>query len=107
MNDKSLRRVRIDNGMVLSSSPAKTYILIGESDITKKLGLTCDGLQPGGIMAVTTKNAVVLAGPKSSIDPDGTFRAAVAFLESLGCRYLWPGELGKRYSKAEHFQWLN
>ncbi|MFA5645520.1 MAG: DUF4838 domain-containing protein [Candidatus Ratteibacteria bacterium] len=100
VSDRSLRRLRVDNGRVLSSSSAKTYILIGESDITKKLGLTCDGLQPGGIMAVTTKNAVVLAGPKSSIDPDGTFRAAVAFLESLGCRYLWPGELGKVIPKS-------
>ena len=93
-------RLKAEKGRIISSLPMKTYILIGESDITKSLGVSCDGLKPGGILAVTTGNSLILAGPKSTIDPDGTFRAAVAFLESLGCRYLWPGELGKVLPKT-------
>lgn len=94
-------QLKIEKGRIISSHPTKTYILIGESDITKSLGVSCDGLKPGGILAVTTGNSLILAGPKSTIDPDGTFRAAVAFLESLGCRYLWPGELGKVLPKTK------
>jgi|GEM_PF-1710187 len=47
-------------------------------------------LPPETAVVRTEKNRVLLSGPA-----DGLPLAVCYFLEKLGCRYLWPGELGK------------
>ncbi|MBO4648484.1 MAG: DUF4838 domain-containing protein [Lentisphaeria bacterium] len=47
-------------------------------------------LPPETAVARTEKGRVLLSGPA-----DGLPLAVFYFLEKLGCRYLWPGELGK------------
>ena len=77
---------------------AETYIAVGESALTRKLGITTDGLGPGGIIVQTFPKALVLLGTdqRTPTDPNGTQYAVTTFLEDhLGVRFLWPGELGK------------
>jgi hypothetical protein len=74
------------------------YIAVGESSLTQSLGVSAKGLGAGGIRIRTFPNALVLLGPDQAtpLDPNGTLYAVTTFLEdSLGCRFLWPGELGK------------
>jgi len=74
------------------------FILVGESGLTKRLGLTRERLGPGGVAIETLPNSIGLFGPDQATpaDPWGTLYAATVFLEDhLGCRYLWPGETGK------------
>lgn len=74
------------------------FIAIGESSLTRKLGVTVKGLGPGGIVIRSFPNALVILGADdvTPSDPNGTHYAVTTFLEdSLGCRFLWPGELGK------------
>jgi hypothetical protein len=77
---------------------AEAFILVGEGELARQLGVTAEGLGPGGIRIRTTGNALVLLGPDTYTpsDPWGTRYAVTRFLEdSLGCRFLWPGETGK------------
>ncbi|MFK5924108.1 MAG: DUF4838 domain-containing protein [Verrucomicrobiota bacterium] len=81
---------------VQSSSP-QTFILIGESSITNRLGVKVENLGPGGILLRTFPNSLVLLGAdeKTPSDSNGTRYAVTTFLEeALGFRFLWPGELG-------------
>jgi len=66
-------------------------ILLGRFPILKDLGIDPEALGPEGMLLRTLGNTVVISGK----DGAGTQHAVHAFLESLGCRYLWPGELGK------------
>jgi len=64
--------------------------------LTRKLGVTGDGLGHGGMRIKTQGNALILLGPWDGVAyTGGTVYAVVTFVESLGCRYLWPGETGK------------
>jgi len=76
---------------------AGTQIHIGQSRLTEALGLGDAGLGPGGIRIKTMPGAVAVYGldDKTPTDPLGTLHAATVLLERLGCRYLWPGRLGK------------
>lgn len=78
-------------------SPDKTYILAGESRFTKGLGCSTDKLGPGGFMIKTFPNALVIMGAddKEPSDRWGTRYGCTYFLETLGCRYLWPDKLGQ------------
>jgi hypothetical protein len=98
--------LQVANGRIVSnagneaaSAKDQAYILVGESDLTRKLGISSEDLGPGGIHIRTTDNALILLGPgkeKAPTDPYGTRYAVNQFLEDyLGCRFLWPGELGK------------
>ncbi|MGM0488126.1 MAG: DUF4838 domain-containing protein [Planctomycetota bacterium] len=74
-------------------------VLVGDTKMAGELGVTAEGLGIGGMRAKTTGNALVLlggpeGGPAHS-DPNGVRYAVIEVLELLGCRYLWPGELGK------------
>ncbi len=76
----------------------ETYIAVGESTLTRNLGVTTDGLGPGGIIVRTFPKALVLLGAdqRTPTDPQGAQYAVTTFLEDhLGVRFLWPGELGK------------
>lgn len=75
-----------------------TLVLVGEGRLVRELGLSSDGLGPGGICLQTFPNGLALFGAdaKTPQDPWGTVYAAIALLEEpLGCRYLWPGPSGK------------
>jgi hypothetical protein len=77
---------------------AKTFILVGEGDLVRRLGLSSTPLGPGGIAIRTFPNSLALLGPdtKTPSDPWGTLYAVFVFLEDeLGVRNLWPGQLGK------------
>jgi hypothetical protein len=95
LKDVTVTDQRIDTESI---EPAENVILLGESKLAEVLGATSDGLGPGGILIKTFPNSLVLLGPSKTTPSDafGTRYAVTAFLEdSLGCRFLWPGELGK------------
>ena len=99
-------RIDATSRSVRTSEPQQpdVFILIGESELTKRLGLTCEGLGPGGVAIETLPNAIALYGPdeQTPSDPWGTLYAVTRFLEeTLGCRYLWPGESGKVIPRRE------
>jgi len=101
VTERDLADASVENGRVVLPSGAmdgKAFILVGEGDLARRLGATSEGLGPGGILIRTFPNALVLLGPddRTPSDPWGTRYAVLTFLdEVLGCRYLWPGELGK------------
>ena len=69
----------------------KTFIIFGKYHKLKKLGIFLEHLGPEGIVLRTIGNTLVVAGK----DDRGVSHSVYTFLELLGCRYLWPGELGK------------
>ena len=77
------------------------FILVGESEAAGRLGLTSEGLGPGGIVLKTRGNVLALFGPEAESDNAGTRHAVVEFLETLGVRYLWPGETGRVLPKSD------
>ncbi len=99
IHETDLKGAQIVEGRVVAGpqGSANTFILIGESALAKQLGASGEGLGPGGILLRTLPNALVLLGPDASTpaDPWGTRYAVTTLLdETLGCRYLWPGETG-------------
>jgi len=75
-----------------------TFLLVGKSSLVERLGVDFSKFQPGEIQIKTFPNAVILVGADKLTpnDPGGTRYAVSTFLEdSLGVRFLWPGELGK------------
>ena len=100
VREGALERVSVAQGRVEAALPGvspESFILVGESGLTRRLGLTADGLGAGGVLLRTLANALVLLGPdeKTPSDPNGTRYAVTTFLEdTLGFRMLWPGELG-------------
>lgn len=97
--EDTLGEVKVQDGRLVPprGSAWKAFLLVGESELARKLGATADGLGAGGILVRSAGNAVVVLGPDAQTrsDPWGSRHAAVALLEELGCRYLWPGETGK------------
>lgn len=75
----------------------RNLILLGQFEVLKALGVDLEALGPEGIVLKTVGNTVVIAGK----DAFGLRHAVYAFLEALGCRYLWPGELGKVVPQRE------
>lgn len=78
-------------------APFSAFVVIGDGALSRKLGVTPEGLGPGGIAIKTLPNALVLLGADDGRPNDGagTLHAVTTFLEdSLGVRYLWPGETG-------------
>jgi len=98
--EDELGDVKVERGRLVPE-PGKVgegveaFVLVGEGDVAKRLGMTAEGLGPGGVLMKTGANVVALLGPRSPSDPFGTRHAVISFLEELGCRYLWPGRLGK------------
>lgn len=77
------------------------FVLVGEGEASRRMGLTGDGLGPGGILVKTTGNVLALLGPDAASDNAGTRHAVIEFLESIGVRYLWPGATGRVIPKLE------
>jgi hypothetical protein len=78
-----------------------SFVLVGESQAARSLGLTSAGLGPGGILVRTRGNVLALLGPSAPSDNGGTRHAVIELLEQLGVRYLWPGEVGRVIPKSE------
>ncbi|MBN2270376.1 MAG: hypothetical protein JXN61_07175, partial [Sedimentisphaerales bacterium] len=98
LKENELPDVKVENGRVEAGTTAQAFILVGEGNLTTKLGTTSKGLGPGGIRIRTFDNGLAMLGPddRTPSDPYGTRYAVTTFLENeLGCRYLWPGETGK------------
>lgn len=90
-----LGEVKIDGERVTSAKvPASSYILVGESDLTRQLKMTPQ-LQDGAMYIKSAGNVVALLGPADGTAfTGGAVYAVHHLLESLGVRYLWPGQLG-------------
>ena len=101
LRERELGKPRLEEGQLLfagGSVSTSNVVLVGEGKLARMLGATSDELGPGGTLIRTYANALVLLGPddKTPSDPNGTRYAVTLFLEqALGCRYLWPGEVGK------------
>lgn len=83
----------------LGSGPQPVWILVGESNRSRKLGFDPRAVGLEGFIVRTAENAVILAGDDSGSKKarrTGTLWAVYDFLQDqLGCRWLWPGETGQ------------
>lgn len=101
VSEKELANARVESGKIVpadSSKLAANFIVLGEGELTKRLGVSLEGIGTGGIVMKSIGNAVVLAGTSDNAAAkvrDPNTHAVFAFLETLGCRFLWPGEAGK------------
>ena len=101
LGEAELHDARIEGGKVIASGgkiAAETFILLGESELTRRLGLSLDGIGAGGILLKSGGNTIALLGRddgSSGKRKDSASHAVFNFLETLGCRSLWPGETGK------------
>lgn len=100
ISEKDLAAAKVENGRITArddQTAVQTYLLVGDGALTKRLGLSTDGLGPGGIVVKTGGNTVALFARDdgSTVRTPANARAVFRFLEALGCRYLWPGETGK------------
>jgi hypothetical protein len=90
--------IRTEDRVTGTPTQDEAWVLVGESKLTEKQGLTSKGLQAGGIVLHAKGHVLALFGTdaRTPTDPHGTRYAVTTFLEDkLGIRYLWPGELGK------------
>jgi hypothetical protein len=90
--------VRREDPTAAAPAPGQAWVLVGEGKLAAKLGLSSQGLGPGGIVLSAKGEVLALfgTGAHTPADPHGTRYAVTTFLEDqLGVRYLWPGELGK------------
>lgn len=101
LRESDLAGARVENGRLVvpqSKIRVENFILLGESELTKHLGLSLDDVGPGGIVVQTGANTIGLLAKNDGLD-NGRYpahgRAVFRLLEELGCRHLWPGELGK------------
>jgi hypothetical protein len=98
---KDFSGARVDAGRIVApegKTSAQNFILLGESELTKQLGISSEGIGQSGVVMKTAGNAVVLLGLKGGATgkrDNVNANAVYNFLESLGCRFLWPGEAGK------------
>ena len=102
LTEAELGDVRIEKGRLIPTrvqSATDTFILLGESELTRRLGLSLDGVGAGGIVLKSSGNTLAILGRADTAAgkqrPDENIRAVCNFLEVLGCRFLWPGETGK------------
>jgi predicted esterase YcpF (UPF0227 family) len=79
----------------------RTWISIGHTRFARSKGPSPAALKPEEIRVVVEPSWVILLGNEASNDPEGsstqwgTYYAVVEFLERLGVRWLWPGEIGE------------
>lgn len=98
--EKDLAGAQVQDGRIIlpdSKLAAQNFILLGDGTLTHKLGLSLDGLGPGGIVVQTGGNSLALLAKDdgSTVRSPASARPVFRFLEAIGCRYLWPGETGK------------
>ncbi len=98
---KELGGFRVEAGRLVAPSAktaAQSFILLGDGELAHRLGVSLDGVGPDGIVLKTTGNVIALLGRRRTTTAkrdEPTANATFRFLETLGCRNLWPGESGK------------
>jgi len=79
-------------------------ILVGESKFTEALGLSAEALEPDGFTILSRPEALIILGkddprvnPQAwrSLGSAGTLYGVYRFLEELGVRFYYPGEVGE------------
>ena len=94
-----------DGRLTVEKLPAvETFLLVGKSPATELLGLDVSDFKPAEIVIKSFPNAVAMLGADglTPVDAAGTQYAVNTFLEdTLGVRFLWPGELGKVVPQRE------
>ncbi len=96
-----LGRPSVQDGRIVpepgkAATASSSFIVLGESELTRLLKIGTEGLGRGGIRIKTIGNTAVLLGTDDGArSPGGQAYAVYQFLEMLGCRALWPGESGK------------
>lgn len=80
--------------------PVPYLVAVGDTKLSASQGLSGRDLPPEGYRIKTVGNVLLLVGSDARADNnmplEGTRHAAAALLERhLGCRWLWPGELGE------------
>ena len=99
--EKDFADAKVEHGRLIAptgKTDFATFIILGEGELSRKLGVDAAGLGLGGIRLKSTSNTLTLLAKFDGLD-NGRYpvhaRAVVRLLEELGCRYLWPGEIGK------------
>ena len=100
MEEGKLSEARIVAGRLVAPAgrtEADTFILLGEGNLTRRIGVTTEGLGAGGIVVKSGANTLTLLARDDGSDArrPALARSVFHLLEALGCRYLWPGEVGK------------
>jgi hypothetical protein len=101
MAEGDLGAVKVDDGRIAPSNgnlSDKTFILLGEGELTRQLKLSLEGIGAGGVVLKSGVNFVALLERDDGSNgkrKDATAHVVFNFLEALGCRCLWPGEIGK------------
>ncbi len=101
VSEKELASPRVEGGKIIPADAGKfaeNFIVLGEGELTKRLGISLDGIGTGGIVLKSGANYVALVGTSDIVGAkqrDANTHAVFTFLESLGCRFVWPGETGK------------
>ncbi len=86
--DKETRRLADELKYHLDAITGGDFKIVGEHTSGKPaIIFTADGPESEKVTAVTGENTVTLSGNRAM--------AMYYLLEKLGCRYLWPGKLGK------------
>ena len=89
---------------VATESGDLTPFYLGDCDATRELGIDARRLNPEGFHIVLRPDACAIVGRIPSPDDDpgivdseqvGVWHGVHRFLEDLGVRWLWPGELGE------------
>lgn len=73
----------------------RPVVVFGDSAAAAGFGVDVGALKPETAVVKTRGNRVLIAGRGA-----GVSHALTYFLESLGCRYLWPGKSGKVVPKS-------
>jgi hypothetical protein len=101
MRGKELGGFRVEGGRLVAregGTAPQTFILLGDGELPRRLGVSLDDIGADGIVLKTTGNVIALLGRKrngSAKRDEPSANAVFRFLEILGCRSLWPGETGK------------
>lgn len=84
----------------LRADPSQVLILVGESNLSRRHGVSTKSLEPETFIVKTDRNVLILAGEDGGSKRNartGTLWATYDFLQDqLGCRWIWPGENGRR-----------
>lgn len=83
----------------LQADSSKVLILVGQSNLAKRLGVDTAAMEPETFLVKTQDNTLILAGDDAGSKSNartGTLWAVYDFLQDqLGCRWIWPGEIGR------------
>jgi hypothetical protein len=81
----------------LNPASQETYISLGDTALSRKANIKASDLLAGGYRIKTQEKVLFIVGNDvgSGMPANGTRNGVYALLENhLGCRWLWPGELG-------------